>query len=598
MAEAGWGDGAPRVRLLSEPGRPDPAVASCEQGMLLFDGVLHDRESLVRATGEPAGLNDAELVLRAYLRMDDAVWSSLRGRYSIVVWDPARSVLLAVRDHLGVRPLFYAQAERRVLVSPFVDRLLREPDIGPEVDPLIAAGFILGLPPSTEATPFVAVRRVPSGHLLEFRSGTRRLRRYWEPTASRAGGDDHRERFGSLLQQAVRRCGGGERVGVLLSGGLDSATVAAAAGQLSKQRGIPPPCALSIFDPTPESEEAMQRAVAVGLGLPLIGTRPDDAAPPGQLLAAALALAPSTAWPPGPLAPVLDLLASRAADSGCHTLLTGDGGDEWLVPLPSWTADRLLRLDLPGFVRLWQAGRVSWPNLRRRERLRGVVWTSGVRPLVRSVGAGTLSRWAPGLLRRARYKRITSPMPTWLLPDPGLRRDFADWWIEQTPESPLRTRYETDRRSQLTATQVSMLMEDAFTTGRRLGSEILSPFWDPDLVAFLLALDPDRLLEGGVPKALARDYLTPLLPFARGWPPKAFGDALIEHLMAREGSFAWAELGGTQTLAALGVVDEGQLSAAMSTHRPGLRVDRAGEVWEAMSLEAWLTRHTGSILTS
>jgi hypothetical protein len=134
-----------------------------------------------------------------------------------------------------------------------------------------------------------------------------------------------------------------------------------------------------------------------------------------------------------------------------------------------------------------------------------------------------------------------------------------------------------------------MLMEDALATGRRLDMEILSPFWDPDLVAFLLALDPDRLLEGGLPKALARNYLSPLLPFAREWPPKAFGDPFVEHLMAQEGGSAWRALGGTRTLAGLGLVDENQLRAIMSQHRPGMRVADSGEIWEVMCLESWLT---------
>lgn len=593
LAQLVPGDRGPALELICEPGRPRPELARCESHELVFDGVLYDRGDLARTMGEADFQgSDAALLLRAYLRLGHAVLPRLRGRFTAVIWDTSRSILLALRDPLGVRPLYRVDRNGEVLVSAHMDLLLRQPGVDKTIDPMVAAGFIAALPAGPEETPFVAVRRVPPGHLLRVDGSTREVRRYWEPISPASASADPSEQFGTLLDQAVRRCHSEGRLGVFLSGGIDSATIAAAAARLSHERGLEPPCAISIFNPTAEAnEEAMQRAVAAGLRLPLIAAAPDDVVPPGELLRAALQLAPGGAWPPGLLAPVLDHCTAQARESGCQTLLTGDGGDEWLLPFSSWAADRVLHLDLPALLAMVRAWPYSHPGASRRRLVRALLWTRGARPLLRGPPARALARLAPDHLRRVKGRHLTSRFPDWLLPSQARRSELIDWRIERSPEIPLSQLsqlHSREKRQLLSASFTSGLMEEAFTTGRRLGTEILSPFLDADLVGFLLNLPEKILIRGGRSKALARDYLAPDLPFAESWPPKTFGDSVVAAMLGREGREAWRELGGAPTLAGLGVVDEGRLDALFDADSVASAISTAPVLWDMLSLEAWL----------
>jgi asparagine synthetase B (glutamine-hydrolysing) len=582
------GNGKPTLELVCEADAPQPQRAQQEGVEAIFDGVLYDRAGLGMATEDAA--SDAALLLAAHRRWGDALLHRLRGRFSAIIWDSSRSVLAALRDPLGVRPLYYTVApDGAVYVSPHLHLLMRQPAVNRTIDSMVVAGMIAALPAAPHETAFASVSRVPAGHLLRVDGAAQELRRYWEPIPPALSGSDCSEQFRTLLDQAVGRCHQDGRIGVLLSGGIDSATIGAGAARLSRNQGIEPPCAISIFNPVPEAdEEPMQRAVAAGLGLTLIGAAPDAVVRPGELLGPALGLAPRVSWPPGVFALVTDGLIEQALEAGCATVLTGDGGDEWLLPLPSWAAERAAHLDARALSTMVSAWPYQSPGATRSQLARALVWRQGVRPILRAPAAWTLARLAPDRLRRVKRLNLTSGLPDWLLPGSSRRQELFDWWWDRNREvSPFRL-HRLQKRELLSASNTSAIMEDAFTTGRRSGMEILSPFLDADLIGFLINLPGETLLHGGRAKALARDYLAPDLPFVERWPPKRLADPVIGAMVEREGGKAWGELGGAPVLAGLGVVDEDRLDALLRDLTPRSRLPHASLLWDVMSLEAWL----------
>jgi asparagine synthase (glutamine-hydrolysing) len=590
LAELVWEDDGPAFELVCEPGRHRPQVARSEPLTVVLDGALYNRPELERSLDRTHHGSDGELVLEGYRSLRGALIGRLRGRFSLVIWDSSAGELVAARDPLGVRPLFYAVLPRGLVVSPYLDAVLRHEAVDRTIDRMVAgAQMILGLPAGPEETVFRSLRRIPAGHHLRARRGSWELRRHWEPATRAETGGDSSETFRVLFDQAVRRCHGGGRIAVFLSGGIDSATVAAAAGQLSHERGLRAPCAISLFNPTTGANEAStQRRIAAALDLSLIGAAPDELVPAGTALTAAFQLAPLSSWPPGLLAPSFEALARQAIDEGCTTLLTGDGGDEWLLPLSSWAADRILHLDLHALRLMWGAWPYTYPGFRRRGLARALLWTWGARPVLRGLAARPLGRWSPGRLRGLRARTLLSGLPDWFLPAAVGRAELADWWIERSPEVPVTRLHQQERLYLLTASFSSGLMEEAFANGRRLGAEVLTPFWDVDLIEFLLGLPGRVLLRGGRAKALARDYLARHVPFAETWPPKTVADSVAVALLEREGGTAWRELGGAPLLGDLGIVDVGQLEARLGAHRPGSPLPDAPLLWDAMVLESWL----------
>ena len=131
-------------------------------------------------------------------------------------------------------------------------------------------------------------------------------------------------------------------------------------------------------------------------------------------------------------------------------------------------------------------------------------------------------------------------------------------------------------------------MPSCSSLDRRVGAEILCPFWDVDLVDFVLGVPERELIRGGRAKALARDYLSAHLPFAESWTAKTIADPELARIMEMEGAWAWQELGGAPTLAGLGIVDPDRLGAREPQSMGGLTSIDGPTLWDVMALESWL----------
>ena len=312
---------------------------------------------LVSAGGE----DDASAVLRAYLQEGPAALRRLRGRFALLVWDCERDRLVAVRDQLGYYPVFYASVRGALFVSMSADALFRRPEVSSELDPVTAASWVGGR--WDHATFFRDVSRLPPGHWLLAEEDGIRSERYWRPAVLRDGASGSwravHEQFDLLLSQAVDRCLDPGQAAVFLSGGVDSATIAAVATASSRERGLRDPVALCIEFPGHDVDEsAVQRAVVKALGISRVALPFDDEHEPERTLletleaASWMPLPPTTSW-----FSTYCRLARIAAGEGCGTAIGGEGS-EWLShEETAFAADLLRNMDLGGLHNLFVAER-------------------------------------------------------------------------------------------------------------------------------------------------------------------------------------------------------------------------------------------------
>lgn len=179
---------------------------------IAFSGRLFNRPELIGGFGGaiPASLSDGDLVLRLYERDGDACVEALDGTFAFVVDDPERG-LFAARDALGCQPLYVGE---RGGTTWFVSEMKAFPADLEDFRPL---------PPSATFRPDDAGRP-----FAPFRS---RISREDGETSVPLGGTAF-DRLEDLLDAAVkRRLRGRTRVGILLSGGLDSSIIAALAAR-------------------------------------------------------------------------------------------------------------------------------------------------------------------------------------------------------------------------------------------------------------------------------------------------------------------------------------------------------------------------------
>jgi asparagine synthetase B (glutamine-hydrolysing) len=258
------------------------------------------------------------------LRLLDA----LGGTFALLVWDGRLGEGILACDPLGTRSIFYRSHQGVVHFSTDIRDLLsagRSEPAADAVSRLLAHGSL-----ERDETLFQGIRRLAGGEVLHLRGGTWEVRTYWRPRyrePSPMGLLEAAECVRLALARAVSaRCGA--RTGVLLSGGLDSTSVAASAPAGSSLRAYS-----ASFPDHPQTDETTlihQTTRLLGLDSRIHVVRPTS------VLAAAAEH--TRRWNVPAASPNLffhDPLVELAQDDGVDTLLDGEGGDELFGVAPA-----------------------------------------------------------------------------------------------------------------------------------------------------------------------------------------------------------------------------------------------------------------------
>jgi hypothetical protein len=453
-------------------------------------------------------------------------------------------------------------------------------------NPAAAARWVVRGTAALGETLYAQIARVPPGHALVV-GDTADLQRVWHPRIAAAGEGEPAgvlERFEHLFEQAVARCASDDGTGLFLSGGIDSSLLAASLARLARERGEEPPLALSIrFPDALSNEEAAQRAIAKALGLRHVVASLRESLGGIDLIAAGIE-ASRRAWHPtsNPWNVAYEVMGSR---SGCRAVLSGEGANDWLDVPWEWGADLLRRGDPLRVVRFFRAqGR--YYDRPGREFWRAVTWTYVLRPHLRRWFHRAGSSSSPGSLAAFRLRRAEAQIPDWALPDGEVRTAF----VSRDAEQPVPTGVDFQagfRRRLLDSGFTPIAMEWYDLLSRRGPTEYLSPYYDVDLVEFLLALSPSALLYEGNVKGLAYASFARQAPGLVGQRPRpAWFNSVLGHALRAEAGTALRDLGGLPLLGGMGVVDTERATAFV--HRVSQLPEMSYyQAWRLLATEAW-----------
>lgn len=197
-------------------------------------------ELAIRAA-EASQLPDAAFILAAYQAWGDDCARRLLGDFAFILWDAGRRSLFCARDGLGQRVLFYHASAARIALATSAQAVAALPDVRPRLNEQKVADFLV-LYQEPDHTYFEGIRRVPAGHTLVANRDGIKTDRFWSPEPKRSillGSDqEYVEGFRQVFGEAVRarvRCQA--QVGVMVSGGLDSSSVAAVAARELREQG-------------------------------------------------------------------------------------------------------------------------------------------------------------------------------------------------------------------------------------------------------------------------------------------------------------------------------------------------------------------------
>jgi asparagine synthase (glutamine-hydrolysing) len=572
--------------------------ASAREPLCLFDGFLDNAADIEGAIAAPrcdppdlpsstdrdggsAGRTSPEpLLAAAWRRWGGELPGRLRGDFALLVWDDERGEGMLARDQLGVRSLFLCEAAGALCFANELRQLLALLPRRPAPDPVGIAHWVAGTGRPGSGTLYAGVRRLDPGCALHLTSDGIRVRRYWSPRfqepRAMSQAESHDEVREAISLAVRRRLSSSGATGVLMSGGLDSAAVAAIAtellpGSLSAYSGVFP-------DHPAVDESDLIDVLRSTLQLP--GVTVEVGA--GGLLASALEVqsawdAPLVGWGEFWTLPLL----RRAAGAGVDVMLGGDGGDELFDTRSYLVADRMRA----GHPREALALVRRLPGAAHRPPL-----TEVIRMTARLALLGALPPAAHRLLGGS-----LAPVPAWL--SASAARDVADsadplaWKRWQGP------RWWGHAAHTLTRGVEELgVFEGLRRTAMLAGMEARHPLFDLDLVELVLSQDPLSSFDSRLSRPLLRASTVGLLPdVVRLRARKAMFDSLIvDSLLGSDAGVVSAILSRpTGELAS--VVDPRAAREALLEGRSGRHspFEAAQYLWRLATAELWLKAQAG-----
>jgi asparagine synthase (glutamine-hydrolysing) len=271
---------------------------------------------------------DIEILVHLYKHYGPEGFSLLNGQFAFALWDSQNRKLFLCRDRFGICPLFFCHVGHSLYFASEVKALLCVPEITTELDlPMLGATWTMWAP-LPGRTLFKNVREIMPSHYGEYVPAIDRLTfsRYWNMSfANTSTVNEAKERYGALLDHSVYlRSQADVRIGAYLSGGVDSAVVAAMA-----TRHCPDLQTLSIsftdsaYD---ESEEQFRVAQFLGTTHHMLRCSSSDIV---RSLARTIFHTECPQLRAGPV-PML-LLSELAHSKNLKVVLTGEGADEFLL---------------------------------------------------------------------------------------------------------------------------------------------------------------------------------------------------------------------------------------------------------------------------
>lgn len=542
---------------------------------------------------------DVEVLEAAYRCWDTDCAEHLLGDFAFAIWDAQRRRLYAARDPMAMRPLYYRREPDRFLFASEVKQILAAPGVTSCRSESAIANHLAGRFRPLERTFYEGIRQLKPAHALVVDRAGCHTWRYWDiDPDEQIRYDDEREyaeHFRELFKDAVRcRLRAAKPVGLMLSGGLDSTSVAATAGQLLKNGESS--CSSfytyswAFSELTQCDERSISDQVVQYYDLPATSIDAEAAAPLEQYPA-------DTPDPDEPFAGVYDVLLRRVLDSarsdGVGRMLSGHRGD---VVVGAGIYD-YIGLFLSG--RWCTLGRELQAHSRRRDTpLREIASRYLRSPLLKALWPKGRAAWLRQPMRRL-YRTLrpasSSPSyPDWVQPEFAEHYGLSD---EATPvrvPSGLRS---YARRQRYRAALMPMQMRVATRFERlcaRAGLAYADPWSDRRLVEFALTVPQRALSRAGDNKRLARTAMRGIIPEeARQNAGKTSPKPLYERaLKERAQETVWELL--TNTYAeAHGYIDEDALRTYYERYLRGEAEDH--RFWYVLTLEMWLRQHKRSV---
>jgi len=230
------GLGFRRLSIIDLSGGHQPMSDAEGSVQVVFNGEIYNFREL-RAELEQRGhqfrtRSDTEVIVHGYKEWGADVFNHLNGMFGVAIWDVKRRRLVVARDAMGIKLIYYRIENGQLTFGSEIRPVLAAQNSKPEVNSAALGLFLRFRYTPSPLTIFQGVKKLAAGTMLIAENGNCREERWYQfapsPFPNRVTDAEAAEELLELYRRAVRRhLSADVPVGILLSGGLDSALLLA-----------------------------------------------------------------------------------------------------------------------------------------------------------------------------------------------------------------------------------------------------------------------------------------------------------------------------------------------------------------------------------
>ena len=221
---------------------------------IVYNGQLYNandiRKDLIDLGYEFNGYCDTEVILKAFVEYGTTIFNKFNGIFSFAIWNDSKKELTLVRDHFGIKPLYYSIIDNTIIFSSEIKSILKYPGFQVAIDAEgISELFGIGPAHTPGTCVFKNIFEIKPAHFGIFNAYGFKSYRYWKMETK-----EHKDDFETtctkihnLLDDSIKRqLVSDVPLCAMLSGGLDSSIIVAYASNYFKKNNLPPLKTLSI----------------------------------------------------------------------------------------------------------------------------------------------------------------------------------------------------------------------------------------------------------------------------------------------------------------------------------------------------------------
>jgi len=528
------GLGSRRLSIIDLVGGRQPIANEDESMWIVFNGEIYNYRKL-RTYLQKRGhtfrtRTDTEVILHLYEEFGSDCVQHLNGIFAFAIWDIPRKEILIARDRMGVKPLYYTETANQLIFGSEMKVVLAHPDVERDIDLISLNEYLSFEYVPSPRTIIRNVYRLEPGHILRYNAQGLHIQQYWNINLARSESrppvnwrDYASSLYDTLKSTVQQELVSDVPVGVLLSGGIDSSTIAALMVELYPSTVD----SFSVgFEEASFDESRYARMVAENLGI-----RHNELILTGKMVAQMVpTITDFLDEPFGDSSLLPTYFLSLFARGYVKVVLGGDGGDELFAGYPTLVAHRLIEYYeriVPWHVRAYVAPKildlmpVSFSNISLDFRVRRFLSGRGVPLQARH------HRWLGSFTDEEKSLLLRD----WL--KPVLRDTYAQTYAHAR---------ECDARlplNQLLYDDMKMYLEGDILykvdrASMAASLEVRVPFLNRDVVDFVTALPLELKLQRLTGKYLFKKSMERILPREIIRRPKKGFNMPVAHWLTSE----------------------------------------------------------------